>query len=251
LTVATLLGDFGWPTWMALVLVVMAGTILQIGAGVGFGSVAGPGGMLLAPPLVPGTMLCLSMLASLLGAGRIEGRIAVGEVAVAMLGRTVGAGLAAWLFAAYGGSDAFALLFAGLTLLGVALSLSGLRLPPSPPALIGAGFLSGLMATVTTMGGPPMALIYQHRPPEMARATLNAFFGFGIVPPLVALWLAGALDGVALARAALLLPAVAVGVLASRLVIAHIDRRYRTVLLVFCVAAAAIIAGRALIRMLA
>ena len=53
------------------------------------------------------------------------------------------------------------LLFGGLILLGVCLSLSGLRLPPIRGVLVGAGALSGVMGTVASIGGPPMALLYQ------------------------------------------------------------------------------------------
>lgn len=244
-----LLSDISWPVWLALSVLVAMGTMLQIGIGTGFGTVAAPGAMLLAPPLIPGTMVCLGLATSVLGARSIPGRIAIDELVLALIGRTGGAAAAAVVVATLGGRDVFGLVFAGLTLLGVALSVSGLRLPPSPPALLGAGFLSGLMATITTAGGPPMALIYQHQPLDKARPTLNAFFGFGQIPPLVALWLAGALDWAAIGRAALLVPAIGLGVALSPFVAPYFDKRYKTIMLGFCVVAAVVIGVRAMVRL--
>ena len=246
-----LLGDIGWPVWLALSAVVFCATLLQVGAGVGFGSIAAPGTMLLVPQLVPGPVLCLSLVSSLLGMRRMQGKVAVREVAVALVGRTLGAAVAGWMIAKLGSRDGFALLFSGLTLCGVGISLCGPKVAATSPALLVAGFLSGLMATVTTIGGPPMALNYQHQPAEKARATMNAYFGLGVIPPVVALWLAGALDFQALMRAGLLLPAVVAGVAASGLATRFITRRYSTILLGFCIVAATIIAGRTLIGMLA
>lgn len=251
MTLANLLGEVGWVTWLALFVAIALAAILQVGAGVGFGSVAGPSTMLLAPQLMPATIVCLAPFASGLGAGRIGGLIAKREVAVALFGRAVGAGVIGWLIARHGSQDMFALLFAGLTLLGVALSLSGWQLPPSTVALLGAGFLSGLMGTVTSIGGPPMALIYQHQPPEKVRATLNAYFFLGAIPPIIALWLAGVIDRLSVARTLLLVAAIVVGVALSHLATRFITRRYRSILLLFCIAAALVVGGRAIARMLA
>ncbi len=250
MSVVALLGDIGWPTWLALGSVVFVATIMQVGAGVGFGSVVGPGTMLLAPQLMPGPMLCLSLFASVLGAGRIGGSIAVREVALALAGRAAGAAAAGWLIVVIATPDMFAMAFAALTLLGVLSSVSGLRLEPTAPVLLVAGFLSGLMATVTTAGGPPIALVYQHQPPEKARATMNAYFALGIIPPLVALWTIGALDPTALARSMILLPAVGLGVAMSHRAARLIDRRFRLLLLAFCVVTVLIVAVRALLRMI-
>lgn len=246
-----LLSDFGWSVWLALSAIVFLATLLQVGAGVGFGSIAAPGTMLLAPQLVPGPILCLSLVSSLLGMRRIEGAIAKLEIAIALAGRAAGAAVAGLLIARIASKDVFALLFAGLTLLGVAMSISGLKLSPTPPALLIAGFLSGLMATFTTIGGPPMALIYQHQPADRARATMNVYFGLGVIPPVLALWLAGALDVQALLHASLLLPAVWAGVAVSHLSSRLITRRYSAILVGFCIFAAAVIAGRALASIIA
>ena len=245
-----LLADIGWPAWIGLGLVVFVGTVLQVGAGLGFGSVAAPGAMLLAPQLMPGSILCLSFASASLGASKMGGRIVVREVVIALIGRTIGAAVAAWMVASIASKDLFALVFAAITLLGVAMSATGLKLQPTPVTLLVAGALSGLMATVTTIGGPPIALVYRHQPAEQARATMNAYFALGQIPPLAALWIAGLLDLSTLIYAAALLPAVAAGVAAARFAKGFIDRRYTSILLGFCIVAAIVIGGRAIYRLI-
>ncbi len=231
--------------------VVFIGTVLQVGAGLGFGSVAAPGAMLLAPQLMPGSVLCLSFASASLGASKMGGRIVKREVAIALAGRTVGAAAAAWLVASIASKDLFALVFAVLTLLGAAMSATGLKLQPTTTTLLVAGALSGLMATVTTIGGPPIALVYRYQPAEQARATMNAYFALGQIPPLAALWVAGLLDLSALVYAAALLPAVAAGVAVAHFAKGLIDRRYTSILLGFCIVAAVVIGGRAIWRLAA
>lgn len=240
----------GWPAWLAIGVAIAVGAVFQIGAGVGFGSITGPAAMLLVPHLMPATISCLALLSAALGSTRIEGRIAYGELCYSLLGRVFGAAAAGVMLAKLGSRDGFALVFAALTLLGVAMSLGRLRLPLNPATLVLAGGLSGLMATVTTIGGPPMALIYQNEAAEKARPTMNAFFGIGMIPSLAALWGAGVLGSADAMRAFLLLPAILAGVALARVVVPYIDRRYRSILLVFCILAALIIGVRATIRII-
>ena len=246
---AGLIQDVSALAWLAMAVLVVAGAILQVGAGVGFGTLVAPGTMLVAPILMPASVICLSFASAMLGAARLKGGIAYREVAVAVAGRALGAAVASWMIVRIGSREGFALLFAGLTLLGVILSRTRLTVRINTPVLVVAGFLSGLMATVTTMGGPPMALVYQNREAALARPTLNMFFAIGTLPPIAALWAAGVLDLSSVGRALVLLPAVLVGVALSHLATRFIDRRYRTILLVFCVAAAVIIAAKALMAL--
>ena len=57
-----------------------------------------------------------------------------------------------------------------------------------------AGLLSGLAGTATSIGGPPVALLYQHRPPQQIRSTLAVVFTVGAAISLVGIWLGGHLD---------------------------------------------------------
>ena len=76
-------------------------------------------------------------------------------------------------------------------LYSVLLSASGLQLLPTPRSLIGAGTLSGFMGTTSSIGGPPMALLYQGTEGIRLRGTLAVFFTIGVLISLVALTAVG------------------------------------------------------------
>ncbi|MFZ1431598.1 MAG: TSUP family transporter, partial [Geminicoccaceae bacterium] len=88
--------------------------------------------------------------------------------------------------------------------------------------------------TATGVGGPPLALLYQHRPPATLRATIAFCFLVGELVSLALLAASGRLGMEAVQSAAVLLPAVLVGSSASQLVHGHIgQRQLRTGVLLF------------------
>jgi uncharacterized membrane protein YfcA len=79
-------------------------------------------------------------------------------------------------------------LWIGLSVLGaVAVSLTSLRWQPTPGRMFFAGFMSGFMGTSSSIGGPPMALLWQHQEVSLIRANLAAFFIVGCLMSLVVL----------------------------------------------------------------
>jgi hypothetical protein len=58
---------------------------------------------------------------------------------------------------------------------GVAISFTNLAVAINPASLLTVSFLSGAMATLTSVGAPPMGLLYQRQRSDMY-ATPNAFF---------------------------------------------------------------------------
>ncbi len=79
-----------------------------------------------------------------------------------------------------------------------------------------AGFASGFMGTTTSIGGPPIALVYQGSTGPTFRSTLATYFAFGAAISLITLAVAGQLGAHELRLGALLWPGVAIGFLLSR-----------------------------------
>jgi hypothetical protein len=117
-----------------------------------------------------------------------------------------------------------ATLFAGLVLCAVALTASGLRVAPTRANLVGAGIASGVMGTMTSIGGPPVALVYQHAEGAALRGTLGAYFTLSGLISLAGLGLAGLLGARELSAALTLVPGTLVGFFASRWTRPALDR---------------------------
>ena len=71
-----------------------------------------------------------------------------------------------------------------------------------PSTLFGAGVLSGFMGTVSGIGGPPVALLYQHESGRTLRATLPRYFLVGGAITMVTLVAVGKLGRAELLQAA-------------------------------------------------
>jgi uncharacterized protein len=98
-------------------------------------------------------------------------------------------------------------------LVGVGISLTNLAVAINPASLLAAGFLSGAMASLTSVGAPPMGLLYQRQAFGHVRATLNAFFLFGAVASVAALILYGLIKPSDIGLTLALLPAIGLGTL--------------------------------------
>jgi uncharacterized membrane protein YfcA len=93
---------------------------------------------------------------------------------------------AAW-FLVVASRAAFDMAFGFLVLFGVVLSLLGLHVRPTPTGTAIAGALSGLMGTISSIGGPPMALLYQDSGVARLRGTLSGYFVVGTTLSIVVL----------------------------------------------------------------
>jgi len=202
--------------WAAASMAVVAGVLTQRATGGAFGLVVAPLVALVAPVRMPAGVLLIGLAVTLLSTPRADGPVIWRELGLATAGRGLGALAAAGVVAMAPDPQAVATLVALSVLAGVALSLSGLRLAVSAPSLLGAGALSGLTGTLTSVGAPPMQLLYQHLPASRARPTLNAFFTFGIALSLAALWARGQIAAADAAFALSLAPAAALGFALSR-----------------------------------
>ena len=118
-----------------------------------------------------------------------------------------------------------------------------------PPlrALVAAGFLSGVGATTTSIGGPPIAVLYQHQPARQIRNTLAVYFALGAIISLVALAISGDLSWHQTAVAGVLAPGVPIGLWLSGVLRRRLDvRSIRTGVLLVCAASAVVLVARSL-----
>jgi uncharacterized protein len=230
-----------------LAVAITTGALVQGTLGLGLGLVAAPVGTLVDASLMPELMLWLATALPLLTlvrewrhadprglawslAGRIPGTVAgVAVVALAsdrVLGATVGA----------------------MVLVAVVLSVREVRVSLTPRSLLAAGAVSGVAGTATSVGGPPLALLYQHHPGPVVRATLAVYFCVGATMSLAGLAIAGEVRSRELVLALVLAPCLAVGFALSGPLRRHVDAgRTRKAILTLCAASAVVLIVRSLV----
>jgi hypothetical protein len=100
------------------------------------------------------------------------------------------------------------------------------------------------MGTIASIGGPPMALLYQHASGARVRGTLSSFFLVGTITSLAALVFVGRFGREELRLSLLLLPGALFGFFGSRRLATRLDRGYtrRAVLMVAAVAGFIVVA---------
>lgn len=228
------------------VLVVALGTAIQAAIGFGLAMVAAPLLMLLNRSFVPGPMIAAALILVLWMAYRERHAIELGNFKAALLGRFIGVPPAA---AAMGMMSAagFDILFGILVLMAVLISLArGDAIRASPKAVFLAAIASGFMSTISSIGGPPIALVYQHAKGPRLRANLSAYFALGCVISLVALSLVGKFGSQDLFPTLVLILGVMGGLVMAGPVRAFLDgRSIRPYLLGLCCLSALLVLGRA------
>ncbi|MEU6281028.1 sulfite exporter TauE/SafE family protein [Streptomyces sp. NPDC047028] len=216
-----------------LAVTVAVAAFVQGTSGLGFALIVAPVAGLLDPGLLPVFVLTAMIPLNLYVAWRERRSLDVrgaGWITVARLTATP-AGLALlWIVP----EGRLGVLVGVSTVLAAVVSLFMPSFVPGRAAYLGAGVVTGLSETATGVGGPPLALVYQHRPPGELRATVAVCFLVGEVASLALLFATGRGHAGDMGRAVLLLPALAAGAWLSRLVHTRVDaRKMRGFVLVF------------------
>lgn len=220
---------------------VALGAALQGSVGFGLSLVAVPLLALIEPRLLPGPLLCVAIVLTLLLSHRERRSIDFYGVRWGIAGRIPGAVVGAAALKVMP-QEQISLMFGTLVILAVIISLLPIRISPTAPRLLGAGLLSGFMGTTAAVGGPPIALLLQHSPGPQLRGTLSSFFVLGASVSLLALIAIGRFGVPELRLSLLLLPGILAGFWASRYSARILDRGYtRRVVLVMSALAAALV----------
>ena len=233
---------------MAAVLAatLVVGAAVQGLVGLGLGLVAAPVATLLAPGLMPDLLLWLAFLLPVVTLARerhhIDWRGLGWALPARVPGTAVGVVCVGWLSARELGTAV------GLmVLVSVLLTIRAVEIPVNRATLLVAGFASGITGTATSIGGPPMAILYQHRPAAQVRCTLAVYFLAGAGFSLLGLAVAGSLEPAAFLVAMLMVPCLVLGFALSRLVRRRVpSHRIRPGVLLVCGLSATVLLVRSL-----
>ncbi len=203
-------------------LAVLIAAFVQGSTGLGFALISGPVIGMIQPGLLPVFLLIQMIPLNGYVTWRERHALDVPGTTWISLGRFVGTfgGLCVLLLVT---ERQLSLLIGVSTVLAVMTTLLAPTFEPGKGAFLTAGLVTGVTETSTGVGGPPLALVYQHRPAPVLRSTVAACFLIGEVISLVILGISDKITAQQVQLACLLLPAVIVGALVSRLVHHRLD----------------------------
>jgi uncharacterized membrane protein YfcA len=223
---------------------VALGALAQGAIGFGANLLAVPVMAAVAPAALPGTMILLPLPLQVAMIRHEHHGIEWRDVGWLTLGRLPGVLVGTWVVTAVA-LDQLSVLTGVAVLVGVVVSVVATSIPFNRTSKLTIGMVSGTMGTATSIGGPPLALLYQHHDGKVLRPTLAACFLLGTAQSLASLGLAGVMEWWHLRLAIALLPALFLGLALSRLLARRLDGPWlRPAVLTLAAAAACVAVAR-------
>jgi uncharacterized membrane protein YfcA len=214
--VVEITAQIGWIALVSCLFAAFLGAILQRLSGQGFGMIAAPIVALMAPEFLPASLLMIGIVVGLSSSVFDLKAIDKRDIAPGFLGRFLGAVIASWIAVRITSPELLGGVVAVIVYIAIVLSILGLTAKIRPISLMIAGLSAGIMGTLTAIGAPPMAILYQNTEARRSAASQNLFFCFGMVVSVSALSWQGLVTIGHITFAAMILPGALLGLLASR-----------------------------------
>ena len=207
--------DVGVAAFVVAAAAVVVGSVVQGSIGVGLNMVAAPFVAIVVPEALPAALVLVAVPLAITTVRREH--LHVDRLALPwMLTGAVPGTLLGLLVVRQVDTTGLAIIVGATTLTGVLLSVVSPPIPTNRGTSLGAGFLSNLFGTASAVGGPPVALLFQHRTGPIARSTLGAFFAVSAGLSLVGYVVAGTITGDQVLFALALAPFMVAGLWTSR-----------------------------------
>ena len=231
---------------LAAFCVVVVGALVQGSVGMGLGLVTVPFLLQIDPVFVPGPILAAGLLLNLLMVRRERQELSFFGVKWGVVGRVLGTIIVSLTLSQLPQDQAA--IAAGLAILvAVGLSFSGLSVEPTIGTLLGAGTVSGIMGTLASVGGPPMALLFQKQDGPRLRATMSGYLLLGSLASVLGLVSVGSFRLPEVQATLLFLPAILVGYALSGRMVSLLDAGYtRSAVLIVSAASSVVLLVRTL-----
>ncbi len=228
-----------------IAMAVAVAAFIQGTTGFGFALIVAPMLAFLAPDLLPVSLLLLMIPLNAYVAWRERAALHRSGAGWITAGRFVGTFGGLWVLTALTARH-LNLLTGATTILAAAVTLIAPSFTPGRQALVAAGVVTGVMETATGIGGPPLALVYQHQAAAKLRSTLAFCFLVGQLMSLAVLGLAGHASASQFGDAAMLAPALVFGAALSRFLHTRVGGRVlRLTVLIFAIVSGAVLLFRA------
>lgn len=228
-------------SFLGLSLAVFVAAFIQGSVGIGFALIMAPILAFVAPDYLPVALLILMLPLNFMVFFRERASTDWRGGSWIMVGRFFGTFLGIWVLVAL--SVRQLEIAVGLfTILAALIALMAPPFSPSKGASLGVGLFTGVTETATGIGGPPLALLYQHAQGPVLRSTVAICFLAGEIISLALLAFSGAVHAGQITAAAYLVPATLLGTAFSRLSHARINGpALRMAVLMFSIISGAIL----------
>jgi uncharacterized membrane protein YfcA len=201
---------------------ILVGAIVQGAIGVGLNMLAAPFVAIVIPEALPATLVLVAVPLAI--TTLVREHHAVDRVALPWMLAGALPGTALGLVVISIATTTALAVIVGVTVLGgVLLSVLSPPVPTNRGTALAAGFTSNLFGTASAVGGPPVALLFQHRTGPTARSTLGAFFATSATLSLIGYLATGDLTEDQALLALALAPFMVVGLWVSRHLHVHVD----------------------------
>lgn len=211
------------PTAFLLIgLAVFISAFAQGCSGMGFAMLSAPIVTLFAPGLIPVLLLVLMIPLNAYVGWRERAAIDWRGVKLISIGRFAGTFLGLWILVMVN-LHQLSLLIGWSTLIAAVVALVSPSFDLGRTGLGLVGLITGVTETSTGVGGPPLALAYQHKNGPILRSTVALCFLVGEVISLVVLAVGGKVGSDTLLISAQMLPFLVLGSYASKFVHHRLD----------------------------
>ncbi len=235
------------PIFFAIFVATVGGALVQGSIGFGMNLVIVAVTALVLPEALPVTAIFLAVPLVVGMIRREHEHVDWRGAGWITVGRLPGTALGVWLVAVASVETLTAVVGAAV-LMAVLMSAVSPPIPINRSTAAATGAISGAMGTASSIGGPPLALLYQRESGPTLRSTLAVTFAIGTAMSLSALGLAGQVRREQFLLALALTPAVIIGLWLSRRVQDHLDGTWlRPSVLVFAAATGALTLLRAVL----
>jgi uncharacterized membrane protein YfcA len=234
--------------FVLIAAIVVVAAFVQGTVGVGFALIVAPIVGMLAPQLLPVALLIMMLPLNFYVSWRERKALDHSGAGWITVGRTMGALIGVWIVARVS-THGLNLLIGAST---IAAALATLRAPSFAPgrnAFMTAGVVTGITETATGIGGPALALVFQHQRGPILRSTIALCFALGEAISLALFCFTGRVTPGLIASALALIPAVLLGAWLSRHSHHHVDgHKLRVGVMLFAIGSGGLILLQALWR---
>ncbi len=220
-------------SWWVTAIALLIGCGVQTALGFGMAIVAAPIIVIFKPDWVPVVLTITALMLSIGNSWHLRTNIDWKALGPSFVTRLPGTVIGAWLLTQLS-IQSLQLSVAAIVLFAVFVTAWGKPFKSTPTRLGIAGFISGVMGTTTSIGGPPMALIMQHGHSMMVRANLAIYFTYSCITALVSYVWIGRLDWTITIESLSFLPFAALGFWVGKQLQGQADKSYRPLILVMC-----------------